>query len=120
MAQYVDGFLLALPKANLDAYRKIAELAAKVWREHGALEYRECVAEDVDVKFGIPFPKQMNANPDETVIMAWIVYASKAERDRINELVMKDPRLCEGMDPEKMPFDCKRMVYGGFDILVDA
>jgi len=120
MAQYVDGFVLPIPKGNIDAYKGIARKASKIWMEHGALEYRECVAEDVDVKFGIPFPKQMNANPDETVIMAWIVYASKAERDRINELVMKDARMGEAMDPNNMPFDCKKMVYGGFDILVDA
>lgn len=120
MAQYVDGFLLAVPKNKMEDYRRIAETAGKVWREHGALEYRECVMEDADVKFGIPFPKQINAGADETVVFSWIVYASRAERDRINELVMKDPRLCEGMDPNNMPFDCKRMVYGGFDVLVQA
>ena len=120
MAQYVDGFVLAVPKRNIPAYRRIAEKAAKVWREHGALEYRECVGEDMNVKFGVPFPRQMKVKKGETVVFAWITYKSRAHRDRVNAKVMKDPRLSEGMDPNNMPFDCKRMVYGGFEVLVDG
>ena len=117
MARYVDGFLLPIPKKNVRAYRKIAARAGKIWREHGALEYRECVGNELDTKFGVAFPKQMKIKPGETVVFAWIVYKSKAHRDRVNAKVMKDPRI--EMESTTMPFDAKRMVYGGFEVLVD-
>ena len=116
---YVDGFVIPLPKKNLKAYQKMAELAGKVWKEHGALEYRECVGDDLQTKMGIPFPKCAKTRPGETVVFSWIVYKSRAHRDKVNAKVMKDPRLTEGMDMKKMPFDVKRMVYGGFETLVD-
>lgn len=117
--QYVDGFVLPVPKKNLKTYARIAAAAAKVWREHGALEYRECVGEDLAVKFGVPFPKQIKTKPGETVVFSWIVYKSRAHRDKVNAKVMKDPRIT-GMMGEEMPFDCKRMLYGGFEVLVEA
>ena len=117
MARYVDGFLLPLPKKNVEKYKKIASLAGKVWREHGALEYRECVGDDLDSKFGVPFPRSVKVKPGETVVFAWIVYRSKAHRDRVNARVMKDPRI--KLEGTAMPFDVKRMAYGGFDVLVD-
>ena len=120
MPQYVDGFVLPVPKQNIDTYRKMAKKAAKVWREHGALEYRECVLDEQEVKFGLPFPRGIKAKADETVVFAWIVYKSRADRDRVNAKVMKDPRLCEGMDMKNMPFDCKRMLYGGFKVMVES
>jgi uncharacterized protein YbaA (DUF1428 family) len=118
--RYVDGFVLPVPKKNLEIYRRIAQKAGKIWREHGALEYRECAGDDLAAKFGVPFPRTVKAKPGETVVFAWIVYKSRAHRDRVNAKVMKDPRLAKMMDPKSMPFDCKRMVYGGFKILVDA
>lgn len=118
--RYVDGFVLPLPKKNVDAYRRMARKAARVWRDHGALEYRECIGDDMDVKFGVGFPRQIKAKPGETVVLAWIVFKSRAHRDRVNAKVMKDPRLAKMMDPKAMPFDMKRMVYGGFKVLVDA
>jgi uncharacterized protein YbaA (DUF1428 family) len=116
---YVDGYVLPVPKKNVQAYRRIAQKAGKIWREHGALEYRECVGEDLDVKMGMPFPRLMEVKPGETVVFAWVVFKSRAHRDRVNAKVMKDPRLAD-MDPKSMPFDVKRMVYGGFDVLVEA
>jgi uncharacterized protein YbaA (DUF1428 family) len=116
---YVDGFVLAVPKKNIAAYRRIAKLAGKVWREHGAVEYRECVGEDMQVKHGVPFPRLVKPKTGETVVFSWIVYKSRAHRDRVNEKVMADPRI-EKMTKTKMPFDCKRMTYGGFDVLVQA
>jgi uncharacterized protein YbaA (DUF1428 family) len=117
---YVDGFVLPVPKKNLAAYRRMAAKAGKVWREHGALEYRECGGDDLKVKFGLPFPKLAKVKAGETVFFSWIVYKSRAHRDAVNAKVMKDPRLAEMMDPKKMPFDVKRMAYGGFKVLVDA
>ena len=117
MARYVDGFLLPVPKKNLQAYKKIAATAGKIWIEHGALEYRECVGDDLQVKFGLPFPRQMKLAPGETAVFSWIVYKSKAHRDRVNARVMKDPRV--QMEGTPMPFDSKRMAYGGFNVLVD-
>jgi uncharacterized protein YbaA (DUF1428 family) len=113
---YVDGFLLPVPRKNLAAYRRMAAKAGKIWREHGALEYRECVGDDLDVKYGLPFPKAMKLKAGEIPVFSWIVYKSKGDRDRVNAKVMKDPR----MDAKSMPFDLKRMAYGGFKILVDA
>lgn len=115
---YVDGFLIPIPKKNVADYRRIARLGAKVWREHGALEYRECVGDDLDVKFGLPFSKAIKTKPGETFIFAWIVFKSRAHRDRVNAKVMKDPRLAAA--PRKMPFDPKRMMYGGFKVLVEG
>jgi uncharacterized protein YbaA (DUF1428 family) len=120
MAQYIDGFLLAVPRKKLDAYRQIARKAGRVWREHGAVEYRECVGDDLKVKMGVPFTRLVKVKAGETVVFSWIVYKSRAHRDRVNAKVMKDPRLASMMDPKSMPFDLKRMAYGGFTILVDA
>jgi uncharacterized protein YbaA (DUF1428 family) len=117
---YVDGFLLAVPKKKMDTYLKLARKAGKVWKEHGALEYRETVGDDLKVKMGMPFPKAARAKAGETVVFSWIVYKSKAHRDSVNKKVMKDERLASMMDPKSMPFDVKRMAYGGFRIRVDA
>ena len=117
---YVDGFVVPVPKANIDAYRRMARKAGKIWRDHGALEYRECVGDDLDVQMGRPFTKGIKTKPGETVIFAWIVYKSKAHRDRVNAKVMKDPRLGGPPDAKAMPFDMRRMLYGGFKVLVDA
>lgn len=115
---YVDGFVLAVPKRKLEQYRRMSRAAGKVWREYGALEYRECVGDDIDVKFGLPFPKLARVKPGETVVFSWIVYKSRGSRDRINAKVMKDPRIGKSMkDP--MPFDVKRMAMGGFRVFVD-
>jgi uncharacterized protein YbaA (DUF1428 family) len=114
---YVDGFLIPVPKKSVAAYRKIAKLAAKVWREHGALDYKECVGDDLNMKFGVPFTKLAKAKPNETIIFAYIVYKSRAHRDRVNAKVMKDPRM--DMDPSSMPFDIKRMSVGGFKTIVE-
>ena len=119
MARYVDGFLLPVPKKNLEAYLRMSTKAGKVWREHGALEYRECIGDDLKVKMGLAFPKTVKRKPGETVVFSWIVYKSRAQRDRVNKKVMKDPRLAEMMDPKSMPFDPKRMAYGGFSVIVD-
>ena len=117
---YVDGYVLPMPKKNLPAYRRMAQKASKVWRDHGALEYRECAGDDLNVKMGVSFPRRMKLKRGETVVFAWIVYKSRADRDRVNAKVMKDPRLAKMMDPKAMPFDVKRMVYGGFKVIVDA
>jgi uncharacterized protein YbaA (DUF1428 family) len=118
--QYVDGFVISVPKNRVKDYERIAKQAAKIWIEHGALEVRECVAEDTDVKCGIPFPKLAKAKPDETVFFSWISYRSRAQRDKVNAKVMADPRLTKICDPNDMPFDSKRMSYGGFQVLVAA
>ena len=115
---YVDGFVIPVPKKNVQAYRRIALKAGKIWREHGALEFRECVGDDLAVKGMVPFSRRMKLKPGETVSFSWIVFKSRAHRDRVNAKVMKDPRL--DMDPKSMPFDVKRMLYGGFKVLVDA
>ncbi|MGW8369271.1 MAG: DUF1428 domain-containing protein [Gammaproteobacteria bacterium] len=118
MGRYVDGFVLAVPKAKLEAYRQMAQLAGEVWKEHGALEYIECVADDVKGGKVTSFPQAVKLEADETVVFAWIVYASRAERDRINEKVMKDDRLT-GMNAQSMPFDGMRMFWGGFETIVE-
>lgn len=118
MARYVDGFVIPVPKKSIAAYRRIARVGAKVWREHGAIDYKECVGDDLNVEFGLPFTKGIKLKPGETVVFAFIVYKSKAHRDRVNAKVMKDPRL--KCDPNAMPFDPKRMMYGGFTVLVDS
>jgi uncharacterized protein YbaA (DUF1428 family) len=117
---YVDGFVLVVPKKNLKAYASMAKVGAKVWREHGALEYRECVGDDLTPKCGLPFPKLTKTKPGETVVFSWITYKSKAHRDKVNAKVMKDPRLAASMEGKEMPFDMKRMAYGGFKLLVGA
>ena len=114
---YVDGFVLVVPKDKVEDYRKLSKKAGKVWRDHGALEYRECVGDDLDMPFGRPFPKLLKLKPDEAAVFSWIVYRTKAQRDKVNAAVMKDPRL--DMDPKTMPFDVKKMSMGGFTVLVD-
>lgn len=115
---YVDGFLLPVPKKNLDAYRRMARKAAKIWKEYGALDYCECVGDDLTPAFGLPFPKLLKLKRGETVVFSWIVYKSKAHRDRVNKKIMNDPRMAAMCDPKNMPFDPKRMAYGGFKTLV--
>jgi len=117
---YVDGFVLPVPKKNLKVYFAMAKKAGKVWRDHGALEYRECLGDDLNVKFGVPFPKTIKLKPGETVVFSYIVFKSRAHRDKVNAAVMKDPRINAMCDPNKMPFDCSRMVYGGFKVMVQA
>ena len=115
--RYIDGFLLPVPKKNLQAYRRLSRMAGKIWREHGALEYRECVGEDLAAPMCLPFPKGLRVKKGETVVFSWIGFKSRAHRDRVNARVMKDPRLAKMGD--KMPFDVKRMMYGGFRIFVN-
>jgi uncharacterized protein YbaA (DUF1428 family) len=120
MSRYVDGYVLPVPRKNVNAYRSMAQKAGKVWRDHGALEYIECVADDVKPGKHTSFPQSVKLKKGETVIFAYIVYKSRAQRDRVNKKVMKDPRLNSMMDPKKMPFDAKRMFWGGFKVLVNA
>ena len=115
---YVDGFVTPVPRAQLSAYRAMARKAGKVWKEHGALDYHECVADDVTVGKRTSFPRSVKLKPDEVVVFSYIVYKSRRERDRINKAVMADPRLQAMMDPKKMPFDGRRMFWGGFKTLV--
>lgn len=115
---YVDGFLLAVPKDKLDAYKKLARKAGKIWREHGALAYMECVADDVPEGKLTSFPRAVKLKEDETVIFAYIVYQSRRDRDAINRKVCADPRM--DMDMSAMPFDMKRMIFGGFKSIVEA
>jgi uncharacterized protein YbaA (DUF1428 family) len=117
---YVDGFIVPVPKKKLAAYRRQARKAGKVWREHGALEYREYIADDVKRGKWTSFPRSVKLKPDETVVFSWIKYKSRAHRDSVNAKVMKDPRLADMMDPKTLPFDGKRMIYGGFSILEEA
>jgi uncharacterized protein YbaA (DUF1428 family) len=117
---YVDGYVLPVPKKNLSVYRQVAQKAGKIWREHGALEYRECVGEDLKTKWGVPYPKAIKAKSGETIIFSYVVFKSRAHRDKVNAKVMKDKRLAEMMNDCASLFDCKRMVYGGFEVLVDA
>ena len=118
--KYVDGFVLPVPKKNLQAYRRMAEKAGKIWREHGALEFRECVADDVKVGKITSFPRSVKLKRTETVIFSWIVFKSRTHRDRVNAKVMKDPRLADMMNLKAMPFDAKRMIYGGFKVLIEV
>jgi uncharacterized protein YbaA (DUF1428 family) len=117
---YFDGFVVPVPKKKLDAYRRMAKTASKVWRDHGALEYVECIADDVKPGKVTSFPQSVKLKPGETVIFAYVVYKSRAQRDRVMAKVMKDPRLADMMDPKKMPFDAKRMFWGGFKGLIEA
>jgi uncharacterized protein YbaA (DUF1428 family) len=118
--RYVDGFVLPVPVKNLQTYRTIAQKAGKIWREHGALQYVEAVGDDLDVKFGVSFTRMVKPKRGETVVISFIVFKSRADRDRVNAKVMKDPRMMKMMEKGPMPFDVKRMVYGGFKMLVDA
>ena len=116
---YVDGFVIPIPRRELALYRRQAQKAGKIWRELGALEFRECAGDDLNGKgVGMPFPKLARLKPGETVMFSWIVYKSRAQRDRVNAKVMKDPRIAKMMNV--MPFDVKRMTYGGFRVIVDA
>ena len=117
---YVDGFAVPVPRKNLPAYRRMAKKAGKVWREHGALEYKEWISDDVKVGKLTSFPRSVKLKPGETVVFSYIVYKSRAQRDRVNAKVMKDPRLAEMMDLKSMPFDGKRLIFGGFKILIAA
>jgi uncharacterized protein YbaA (DUF1428 family) len=116
---YVDGYVLPVPKRNIKAYLRLARMAAKVFCEHGALEYVECVGDDLATKWGIPFPKGLRLKQGETVVLSWVVFKSRAHRDRVNARVMKDPRMAS-MSMKSMPFDPKRMLYGGFKVLVQG
>jgi uncharacterized protein YbaA (DUF1428 family) len=119
MSRYVDGYVLPVPKHNVEAYRRLAEQSSHVWREHGALEYTECIADDVKPGEVTSFPQSVKLKDDETVVFAWIVYESREHRDAVNAKVMKDPRMAN-MDPKSLPFDGKRMFWGGFEVFVDA
>ncbi|MGE0582437.1 MAG: DUF1428 domain-containing protein [Steroidobacteraceae bacterium] len=119
MARYVDGFVVPVPRRKLAAYRAMARKAGKVWREHGALEYKECVADDVKPGKVTSFPQSVKLKAGEVVVFSWIVYKSRQQRDQVNGKVMKDPRLAAMMNPKNMPFDGKRMFWGGFKTFVD-
>ncbi len=118
MPHYVDGYVLPVPKKKLPAYRAMAQKAAKIWREHGALQVCECAGEDLAVKMGLPFTRLTKIKAGETVVFSWITFKSRAHRDRVNAKVMKDPRLAAMCDPKNTPFDIKRMAYGGFSAIV--
>lgn len=119
MARYVDGFVVPVQKDRLQEYRRLARLAGKVWREHGALEYVECVADDVDPGKATSFPRSVKLKDDEVVVFSWITYRSRTQRDRILKKAMNDPRLQEMADPKNMPFSAKRMFWGGFKTIVE-
>ena len=115
---YVDGLVVPVPKKNVAAYRRMAQKAGKVWREHGALQYRECIADDVKWGKRTSFPRSVKQKAGETVFFSYVVYKSRKDRDRVLARVMKDKRLAAMMNPKAMPFDGKRMIYGGFKTLV--
>lgn len=115
---YIDGFVVPVPKRNLKAYRRLSTKAGKVWREHGAVDYWECVADDVKAGKLTSFPRSVKLKPGETVLFSWIVYKSRAHRDQVNAEVMADPRISDMMDGRKAPFDGRRMIYGGFKSFV--
>lgn len=116
--KYIDGFLLVVPKKNLAAYKKLAQMAGRVWMEHGALDYHECVGEDLATRCGTAFPKAAKAGKGDLVVFSWITYKSRAHRDKVNAKVMQDPRLT-ALATQTMPFDMKKLSHGGFDVLVD-
>lgn len=120
MAHYVDGFVIPVSKKKIPAYTRMAKKASRIWKEHGALDYKECVGDDLNIKFCLPFPKGIKSKADETVFFSYIVYKSRAHRDAVNAKVMKDPRVAGMCDPKEMPFDCKRMLYGGFKAVVEV
>lgn len=117
--RYVDGFVLTVKTKRLKEYAKLAQRAAKVWKKHGALQYVEAIGEDMNASWGVPFPKLAKRKPDETVVFAWIMYKSRKHRDQVNKKVMADPELKMDCDKDDMPFDVKRMSYGGFEVLVE-
>ena len=119
VARYVDGFVVPVQQSRLDEYRRLARKAGKIWREYGALEYVECVADDVDPGKVTSFPRSVKLKPDEVVVFAWITYKTRAQRDRILKKVMEDKRFADMVDPKNMPFDAKRMFWGGFKSLVE-
>jgi len=119
MARYVDAFVLPVPKRKLGAYKRLSKFAGRLWKKHGALEYCECVQEDTKVPCGVPFPRIARSKPGEVVFFSWIAYRSRAHRDRVNAKVMSDPEMAKMGDPKDMPFDLKRMAWGGFEALVD-
>ena len=119
MSHYVDGFVVPVARGNLDAYLAMARRAGAIWKEHGALQYWECVGDDVKPGKVTSFPQAVQLKDDEIVVFSWIVYDSRADRDRINEKVMSDPRLKDMMDPKTMPFDGMRMFWGGFESIVE-
>ncbi len=114
---YVDGYILPVPKKNVRAYKRMAEMGRKIWTKHGALDYKECTGDDLVAKWGTPFTKMMKLKPGETVVFAYIVYKSRSHRDAVNKKVMKEMNATGA--PPDMPFDMKRMVYGGFKTLVE-
>ena len=117
--RYVDGFILPVPKKKVGAYRRLARKCGRIWKEYGALGYVECVADDVKPGKLTSFPRSVKLKPGEVVWFSWIVYKSRKHRDQVNAKVMKDPRLAATMDPKAVPFDSKRMIYGGFRTMVD-
>lgn len=119
MPNYVDGFVIPVPKKKLAAYCRMAKKASQIWKEYGALDYKECVGDDLDVKFGMPFPKGIKTKPGEAVVFSYIVYKSRTQRDQVNAKIMKDPRIHALCDPKDMPFDAGRMLYGGFKAVVE-
>lgn len=119
MAKYVDGFLIPVPIDKLDEYKQIAEKAGVIWKDHGALDYSECVGDDLDIEDMVSFRTSADTRPDEAVIFSWITYESREHRDAVNAAVMADPRMAEMMNADSNPFDCKRMAYGGFRMLVE-
>jgi uncharacterized protein YbaA (DUF1428 family) len=120
MPNYVDGYVIPIPKQKLAAYARIAKKACKIWMEHGALDYKECAGDDLHIKPLMPFLKGIKAKPGETVVFAYVVFKSRKHRDKVNAAVMKDPRIQNMCDPKDIPFDCKRMLYGGFKAFVEA
>ena len=118
MKRYIDGFVIPVPKNRIEDYRLVAEKAAKIWKEHGALDYWECVGDDMDAKDMLSFPQLANAKPDETIVFSWVVFESREARDAANTKIIEDPRMKEIMDASNPIFDYKRMAYGGFNELV--
>ncbi len=118
--KYVDGYVLPLPKRNINIYRRMALGGKKMWLKHGALDYKECIADDLNTKWGIPFSKPFKLKRGETLVFAYIVFKSRAHRDKVNAMVMKEMMSDPNMKKMKMPFDMKRMAYGGFKVLVGA
>jgi uncharacterized protein YbaA (DUF1428 family) len=119
MPNYVDGFVVPVPKKKLPAYIRMAKKASRIWKEYGALDYKECVGDDLNIKFCMPFPKGIKLKAGETVFFSYIVYKSRKHRDAVNAKIMKDPRIATMCDPKDMSFDCKRMLYGGFKAIVE-